>query len=393
MATEKVLILRWSGSAYDSLGGLLELVADEFAGMHVAPETVLADGPDWPNILLQRLLEGDLSFALTMSGIGTDIRIDGRLIWEHTKVPLFNWCCDHPCYFPLRHGIRSPYLIHGYVFPDHARYNLMHLHPNGMAFAAHLGIPPRSLFRQAPLPLSGRNGRIMFTKTGADTNAIEAKWQGYGEAKRQLLLAAAEELYDCATRDFLPVLQRLAEPRGIFFNGANNLALTLIRELDAYIRFKRANLVMRTIRRYPVDIFGTGWEHIDRDGTAARFHGPLPWRSMVALIPAYLGCLSTNPLVQESVHDRVFFSLAAGVAPISDGNAFASAQMPRLSPYCFDFSKESIERAVEAVLTAPAEAIYQTEETWRALDAPFGLRRSAEQIAQAAQMFNMNFAL
>ena len=52
-----------------------------------------------------------------MSGIGTDLSVDGKLIWEAAKVPLFNWNCDHPCYFPMCHAIRNSYLLHGYVFP------------------------------------------------------------------------------------------------------------------------------------------------------------------------------------------------------------------------------------------------------------------------------------
>ena len=90
-----------------------------------------ADVPDWPQKLLQMLRPGGFSFALTMSGIGVDLTVDGKPMWEAAKVPLFNWSCDHPCYFPGRHGIRSTHLLHGYVFPDHARYNIRYLKPMG----------------------------------------------------------------------------------------------------------------------------------------------------------------------------------------------------------------------------------------------------------------------
>jgi hypothetical protein len=386
----RVLILRWAGSAYDSLGGLLELTAHELAAQGLEVTMFSADGKDWPQRLIGLLKQGGVSFALTMSGIGAELSVDGRLVWEVAKVPLFNWSCDHPCYFPMRHVIRSAYLLHGYVFPDHARYNVRHLNPNGTAFGVHLGIPPRSLFPEAPLAPAKRNGRIMFTKSGADSNKIEAAWRGYGLDLQRIVFAAAEELFAHSTADFLPTLQRIAEPLGVFFEGNSRLALLLIREIDAYNRFKRANLVMHAVLRYPVDVFGTGWDHINWEGAAARFQGASPWRTMIDRLPCYVGSLSINPLIEESVHDRVFFSLAAGVVPISDCNAFADKTMPWLEPYRFDFARERIERAVEAALGAPAEALARVEEAWQALATPFGMRRSAQQIVQFAALHPMN---
>ena len=386
----RVLILRWSGSAYDSLGGLLELTAQELTAQGYDVTLFSADVPDWPQKLLQMLRPGGFSFALTMSGIGADLTLDGKLMWEAVKVPLFNWSCDHPCYFPGRHGIRSTHLLHGYVFPDHARYNIRYLKPNGAAFAVHLGIPPRAVFSDAPSAPAERNGRILFSKSGADTNKIEATWRAHNPDLQQILFSAAEELLSRSTADFLPVLQRIAEPFGMFLDGDSRLALLLLRELDAYVRFRRANLVMRTVLRFPVDVCGAGWDHIDFEFAAARFLGATTWRTMIDQLPAYTGCLSVNPLVDELVHDRVFFALAAGVPPISDGNAFVRAKMELLEPYMFGLAREEIEQAVDAVLSRPAEAIARTEDTWSALAIPFGLRRSVQQIVQFVMLHALN---
>jgi hypothetical protein len=386
----KILILRWAGSAYDSLGGLLELIAAEFATRGFTAVMFAADGPEWPRRLVQVLDEADFAFALTMSGIGADLTVNGSLVWEATKVPLFNWNCDHPCYFPSRHVVRNRFLMHGYVFPDHARYSITHLKPNGSAFAVHLGIPPRSLFPAAPLPLQSRNGRVVFTKTGADINRIEAAWRSYVPELQAVVFAAAEALFHRSTADFMPVLREIGEPVGLFLDGDNQLTMMLIREIDAYIRYKRANLVMDAILRFPVDVFGSGWEHIKWDGAQARLHGVKPWRMMIEDLPRYVGCLSINPLIEESVHDRVFFALSAGVVPISDGNAFSRTHMSALEPYAFSFTRERIEQAVEAVLAGPAEALEHTETTWRDLAVRFGMQRSARQIVQFAALHGLN---
>lgn len=388
--TKRILILRWGGSAYDSLGGLLELTARQFNELGANVGIFVADGPNWLNQLYGILQQGDIAFALTMSGIGVEAMIDGKSMWETAKVPLFNWCCDHPCYFPVRHAIRSPYLLHGYVFPDHAKYNVAHFRANGVAYSAHLGIPPRSVFPHAPMPASSRNGRIIFTKTGRDTNEIEARWRNTGNDIGQILFHAAEELMLGSTGDFLPVIQRVAEPFGLFFTGSSHLAMQLIAEVDAYVRFRRANLIARSILAYPVDVFGTGWDHIPWEGARARYGGPLSWRAMLELLPGYSACLSTNPLVDDSVHDRVFYALAAGVPPIGDSNRFTRTHMPGLEPYMFTFKPESVGQAIEAVLLDPETSASHTEEAWQALSMPFGLRRSAQQIVQFVSLHNLN---
>ncbi len=387
----RILILRWTGSAYDSLGGLLEQMAQEFAAMGHRVILFTAGGDDWPNRLGGLVQQGDIAFALSMSGIGIDLVLPGKgLLWEVGKVPMFNWCCDHPCYYPSRHGIRNRFLLHGYVFPDHARYNIRHLNPNGMAFGVHIGMPPRSMFAGAPMPLAARNGRIVFSKSGADTNAIEATWRSRGPVIRQILFDAAEALFHRSTEDFVPVLEQAGERQGLLLNGNSELTLTLIREVDAYIRFRRANLVMQSLLDHPVDVFGTGWDHIKWDGARAQFRGALSWRNALQQLPPYLGCLSINPLVEHSVHDRVFFAIAAGVVPISDGNAFSRAHMPGLQQYCFDFAPERIVRAVDAVFADPADAMARTEAAWQSLAPDFTMRAAAEQMLQFVTLSGWN---
>lgn len=388
----KILILRWTGSAYDSLGGLLDEMAQEFAGLGQHVVIFTAGDGDWPQRLTELLRQGDIAFALTMSGIGMDLYLpDKTLLWDAVKVPLLNWSCDHPCYYPVRHGIRSRFVLHGYVFPDHGDYTVQHLNPNGMAFGIHIGMPARRVFANAPLPLSQRNGRIVFTKTGSDTNLIEARWRSAQPLMRQLLFDAAEALFHAPTAAFLPGLQRLAAQRGLLLSGNNYLALQLLNELDAYVRFRRGNLIMQALLDYPVDVFGNGWDHLPWSGARAVLHAPIPWReAAVQRLPHYLGCLSTNPLVEQSVHDRVFFALGAGVVPLSDTNAFAATHMPGLEPYGFDFTAQRVRQAADALLAEPAEALARTEAAREALSPWATMNHAARTIMQFVALHEAN---
>ena len=389
---ERVLLLQWDGSAYDSLRGLLRLAGTELGAEGYEVHTVVIQQQHgWQEKLNAILAGGGILFALGMSGVGSDIYTeDKRLLWEATKIPFFNWSCDHPCYFPSRHAIRSHFLLHGYVFPDHARYAMRHFNANGAAFFVHMGIPPRRIFQDAPLPSQARNGRIIFSKSGADTNSIEARWRDFAAPLRDIMFAAAEELYHRSTADFVAVLQRLAESHGLLLDGNSELTLTLIREVDAYIRFRRARQLLEAVLPYPVDVYGTGWDQVNWNRGAASFKGKADWNQMTTLLPSYLGCLSINPLIDESVHDRSFFALAANVVPVADSNGFSRQHMPDLERYAFRFDPQSIGAAIEALLAEPQAALERTESTWRKLEPGFSMRQSLLQITACARMVAVN---
>ena len=388
-----VLVLRWTGSAFESVSGMLDLAAQELRGLGHAVTAFPVAGAGWGQRLAGRIEAEQFDFALTMSGVGVDVVVPGKgLLWDVAKLPLFNWNCDHPCYFPPRHGVRSRFVLHGYLFADHAQYNLQHLNPNGLAFAVHLGLPPRSLFPGAPLPAGARNGRIIFTKSGKDSNAIAAEWRERAPPLRDILLTAAEELLHQSTAACFPVVQRIAGDHGLFLAGNGELALGLIRELDDYLRFRRGDMLVRTLLDYPVDVIGPGWEHIPwhRAGAAAH-HGALPWRTATfERLPHYLASLSLQPLVEQSVHDREFYALAAGVVPLSDDNAFAQACLPALQPYRFDFTRERIVAAADALLSDPAAALQRTEAAWQGMQPAFTLRQAMMQIVDYAALYPAN---
>jgi hypothetical protein len=152
---------------------------------------------------------------------------------------------------------------------------------------------------------------------------------------------------------------------------------------------------MQTVLRYPVDVFGTGWDHIPWEGARAAYHGAMNWRGTMQQLPRYLGCLSINPLVDESVHDRVFFALSTGVTPISDVNTSSRQRMPGLGRYTFAFgsdgsTRDGIEQTIDAVLSDPADALARSDAAGQTLEADFSLRRSAQQIVSYATLHPMN---
>ncbi len=390
-----VIIVHWDASAYDSLRGLLTLAAREIDPALYRVVTVTLGAEGWKQTLEETANGGDCAFALTMTGLGVELATPkGGNFWEAAKVPIFTWYCDHPAYFAARHVIRSPYVIHGYVWPDHARYHRDHLNPNGIAFAVHSGIPARAEFCGQPLPASQRNGRILFAKTGGNPVLLERRWRaGFPAPFVALLLAATEELRGRNTADFPDTIARVADAEGIHLASNGHAMMTLIFEADLYLRACRSTLIAESIKAYPVDVVGNEWDHIDWTGAAARPVGAMNFVDVQRRLPSYLASLSVNPLVDGSVHDRVFCALSAGVVPVGEANAFARAHMTLLAPYNYAVETHAIQAAVEAVLSDPARALEATEATYQAMLPQFSMRESMRRIAAFCALRPLNAAL
>ncbi len=215
---KNVIILHWHANDYDSLHGLLTLAERELDPAQYRAVAVTLGVAGSSRTLETVIQSGECAFALAMSGVGAELTTTGGAnFWEAVRVPIFTWHGDHPAYFAARHVIRSPFVIQGYVFPDHARFNRDHLNPTGVAFSVHYGIPSRPGFCGHPLPVSQRNGRILLAKTGGDPVERERHWRAtLAPEFVALLFAASEELRGKNTAAFADTLARLAAAEGIY---------------------------------------------------------------------------------------------------------------------------------------------------------------------------------
>jgi hypothetical protein len=148
-----ICILTSNTTTYDSVRGILALAGAELDRLGHEVRMLDLAAPDLCSRLDALLPRRAETIAIGMSGIGLELYTGGqdrRLFWDVAQIPVFNWNCDHPSYFMRRHLMVSRYIVHGYVFPDHAAFSRDHLHTNGAAFGTHIGIPDPGLFG-APL--------------------------------------------------------------------------------------------------------------------------------------------------------------------------------------------------------------------------------------------------
>lgn len=382
-----VCLLTANTTAYDSLPALLDLIGAEFAALGHHAVSLDVTAAEFSGRLREAVERPGKTFALTLSGIGLELRNkERRLLWEAAQVPCFSWYCDHPSYFIRRHKLESPYVIHGYVFPDHARFNRDHIKANGACFPVHLGLPDPASFGAGAR--TARNGRLIFAKSGWDPAALEKSWRtALAPALFQLLFDCIDAAAGKNCGAFPEIILEVAEQHGLYLACGGPLFNALLTRIDNYTRATKTTLLASILARYPVDFFGGGWDYMMPRATAAAFHGPLPFAQLRRMLPDYLGAASVNPNVDLSVHDRVFFAIAAGAVPVFDANAFSRAQMPMLEDYSFAYDRASIEAALDALLSRPQEAQAKVAQAFAALDASHSMRAAAQRIHDIATGF------
>jgi hypothetical protein len=370
-------------TAYDSVRGILNIAAMEFE--RLGHEVWLLDltAPNLGmklNALLPRRAE---TIAVGMSGIGLELYTDDRkLFWDAAQIPFFSWYCDHPSYFARRHRIQSSYVVHGYVFPDHAAFNRAALKPERPVYGTHIGIPGQGFFAAAAP--ERRNGRLTFTKSGWDTAALERQFRAkMPDHLLTILFEAIEAARGKTCGAFPDIITAIAAEHLVYLSPGDDVFNALLTRLDNYTRAVRTREVGQVLADYPVDFIGGGWDELAATAPKhARFLGPQSFDVVRAGLGSYLGAVSLNPNTDLSMHDRVFFSLSAGTVPVFDANRFSRAHLPHLAPYSFSHDIDSVRAAVEAVLADPAGAQAATAATFSEIYPRFSMRRSVEQIHQ-----------
>lgn len=389
---KKILLIQWNKANYDSLNHLQNLLGKEFQKIGFEIAKIDIAKPKFSETLSNLLSSGQVDFAMSFSGLGSDVFVNEELVWELHKIPLFNWYCDHPCYYPSRHKISSRWLINGFVFPDHAKYCNEAFNANGMTFQIHLGAPKRDLSASNIRKPIEKNNRIIYSKSGTNIGEIEKRWQGLPEISKFILFSAREELLYQNTENAFPIIRKIAEDKNVYLSPNNRFLLSLILELDMYVRGWRANYILNALLDYPVDVYGKSWDHINwSKAKGASYKGATDLKTNLKILPEYLGCLSMNPLIEDSTHDRVFYSIAENVVPISDSNRFSKSKLPLLENYAFKFDQESIISSMENVLKNPTEALERVESTRLVLEDEYSLGHAAKNILEFVSYTSFNF--
>ncbi len=378
-----VLSLTWK-SAYQSVRGLVRHFADSWRkqGLEMIELDMSADG--WVARLKELLTTRRVAFVFCTSGVGAHLTLEGSNIWAKIELPVFSLLLDHPAYFPKHHISQPPSTVLGYMFQDHALFQTQAVKANNTVMSLHYGIPELPV---APRP-KGRP-QVIFAKTGNPPALLAASWRAAPKLER-ILHDALDELAltqkgNAHVADFSEVLARVSAARHLYLQPYSQLGRFMFVQLDDYIRRQKSEAMAQALLSFDVDVYGQGWDYLDKSKARAKFHGPVDYATLEAQFSGATASLTMNPNINHSAHDRFFTALGAGIMPVSDSNAYTGANFPELAPYMFDFRPGRLEEVLERVFAAPDKARTLARATRKRARAPHGVEVAAADIVATMQ--------
>ncbi len=324
------------------------------------------EATDWHSQLLDALQEG-VRCVVAPAGAGIQLfKVGTGCPWAMAGIPFIKLLGDHPAYFPDRHKQTSPAHVNLYAFPEHLDFFERRLRgpTTSEGISAQLpilGLPPPG-FDKASIPTK-RNGRLAFYKNGNDPDKLRRLWQDNLPVKvASLLNAAADELRaDLSTQSDVLAIERVIDRTARLMDISpllpHDLLCFLTAQLDDYARRAKSTLLGRVLAKYPVDIYGDFWEHVDFTDGPAVWHGSGTYQQMMASAPDYLALIDMSPNTVGSVHERVGHAAIYHTLCLTNATPFLADYFPEMAQYAFDFNLESVSAAIEKTLARPQEAV------------------------------------
>jgi hypothetical protein len=173
----------------------------------------------------------------------------------------------------------------------------------------------------APAPASGRPIAILFPGSGYSSTGREPPWANVQPHEQKVMNACYDlALYDKARplHDVIRQVMRLYSVDALDWRA--DWMATMFTMLDNQLRVARRVEVVKALSSLPVQVYGHGWEGVCDASSAARFHAPKSFRETQALMAQSSIVLNVLPCVAAAPHDRMFYSMMAGAACLTDGN-------------------------------------------------------------------------
>ncbi len=167
---------------------------------------------------------------------------------------------------------------------------------------------------------------ILMLSSCIDYESVRENWRAiYSESLCKVLDEAAERtLADQTTSYINAFIQSLDHHLKTEKNLDPNTIpyVEALIDLDDYIRGKDRVDLIRSIKDFPVDIYGVGpWEKFTKN-TKAKIHTPIPYEEALALMKQSKIVLNSTATTKNGAHTRIFAGLLSGAVPITSENPY-----------------------------------------------------------------------
>jgi len=371
MQKEKVILILAGMGANDAINAVCK---QKEAAFHLAGKKTYyidASQPDFSQKLQDALLNYEIEFAFSYLGIGSDLcwkLPDSEALvnlWEYHNIPFIKLQSDLPSYFIKRHGPTPKTSINIYASHELAQVQTWYYQEQKTPYVINKPI----VFDKQPIEnidFSQRiNGTLVFLKNGNDPNQLLDMWE------RNLPHSMSQDLFDLA-QNLLPAVLR-CEPINIFESivafvtakMGNALACReMVRlysaQLDDFFRRIKSTMVAESLKKFPVKIIGSHWEHVNDGKSVATFSNDINFSEHShEIFSNELGLIDMTPNLDLNVHDRFCRAVGNYAFILTNKTTWMQETFPEFNDYTYIFDKDMFESKVEFLLNNKELAIDQ----------------------------------
>lgn len=278
-----------------------------------------------PGPFLKALFDDPPECTLSFNGLLPDDQ--GRFFCDMIHIPHVACLVDSPnSFLPL---IRSPLSIITCV--DRSSVDFF----QGLGFNNALFLPHATDSRLTVDPKVKRDYDVVMLSSCIDYESIRASWKKkFPTALRQAMEEAAEiALADYMTPFYIAFVQALdrqvsrqtgIDPQAVDF-------ITVLDEIEMYIRGKDRVELVKAVNEAKVDVFGSadsvaGWKKYLGKKHNVVIHEPVPFEQAIEIMKHSKIVLNSSPWIKNGAHERIFNGLACGALVIANENIYLREQ-------------------------------------------------------------------
>jgi hypothetical protein len=362
MKKEKVILILAGSGANDAINAVCKQIEVIFHGAGRKTYYIDASQSDFTQKLQDALVNYEIEFAFSYLGIGADLcwkLPDSEQpvnLWEFHNIPFLKLQGDLPSYFIQRHGPVPATSVNIYASLELAQVQAWYYQEQKTPYVINRPI----VFDKQPIEKidfsKRKNGTLVFLKNGNDPNQLLDMWE------RNLPPSMAQDLFDLA-QNLLPAMLR-CEPINVFESivdfadtkmgntlACRNMVRLYSAQLDDFFRRIKSTMVAESLKKFPVKIIGSHWEHVNDGKSVAKFSNDMNFaQHSQEIFSNELGLIDMTPNLDLNVHDR--FCRAAGnyAFILTNKTTWMQETFPEFNDYTYIFDKEQFESKVEFLL-------------------------------------------
>ena len=293
-----------------------------------------------------------------ISGIGSDVMVDGVSAYDRLGRPYASLYVDHPVHHQGR--LATPIARNIAFFLDRTHVQFMTTWSKGRGFAQLGFMPPGANELPEPPDLSdaafaARDIPLLFTGTYRGPPTMP--WRQEADSPARTVLEAMAELMAADAR--LPLLDALRGALAARFKADLTPQLLddflpLLSQPQYFAEAYHRDRLLRALGEAgtPLTVYGSGWEPLAADYPAWTYGGVGSFEETLSLLRRTRLVLNTNNGFVQGGHERVFTAMAGGAAVISDDNRYyQEAFRPGREIALFPWAKlDKVPGQIEALL-------------------------------------------